>query len=105
MAYQISLNDEEYSILAEEAARSGSGKQPEEFLHEIIQRLRSSSQVRRPLTLRELAEKQYREGKISHIPTKEPLTEEEREALEQSAQWFAEGKPLSEMIIEDRGPY
>ena len=57
------------------------------------------------MTLRELVEKQYREGKISHIPTREPLTEEEREALEQSAQWFAGGKPLSEMIIEDRGPY
>lgn len=105
MAYQISLNDQDYEILAAEAARSGSGKQPEEFLHDVIQRLQPPSQAKHPMTLRELVEKQYREGKISHIPTREPLTEEEREALEQSAQWFAGGKPLSEMIIEDRGPY
>jgi hypothetical protein len=99
------LNDQDYEILAAEAVRSGSGKQPEEFLYDIIQRLQSPSQMMPPMTLRELVEKQYLEGKITHMPTGEPPTEEEREALEQSAQWFAGGKPLSEIIIEDRGPY
>ena len=91
MSDQISLSNEEYRIPAVEAARSG--LDPKRLLRK-----------RSPFA-QELMERQYLEGKISHIPTKEPLTEEEREALEQSAQWFAEGKPLSEMIIEDRGPY
>ncbi len=103
MAYQISLNDEEYAILAAEAARSG--LDPEQLLHKIIYKMQSPVQRKRPLTLDELEERQYLEGKISHIPTRQPLTQEEREARERRAQRFSGGKPASEMIIEDRGPY
>ena len=103
MAYQITLTDQEYTTLAEEAAKNGI--QPEQFLHNMIQRLQTSPQSKRSLMLRELVEKQYREGKISHIPTKQPLTQGELEALESRAQRYSGGKPASEMVIEDRGPY
>jgi len=103
MVYQISLNDEEYVILAVEAARSG--LDPEQLLHKIIYKMQPATQRKRPLTLDELEERQYLEGKISHIPAREPLTQEEREARERRAQRFGGGKSASEMVIEDRGPY
>lgn len=34
-----------------------------------------------------------------------PLTPEEQAECERLAQMFAGGKPLSEMVIEDRDPY
>ncbi len=103
MAYQISLNDEEYAILAAEAARSG--LDPEQFLHKIIYKIPHSAQGKRPSTVQELIEQQYLEGEITHIPTKQPLTQEEREEREKRAQRFGGGKSASEMVIEDRGSY
>ncbi len=103
MAHQITLSDQEYAALAAAAARSGTD--PERLLHDMIQRLQPSSQRKRPWTAREVAERQYHEGKISHVPTRQPLTSEEREARERRARRFAGGKPASEMVIEDRGPY
>ena len=103
MAYQIILSEQEYAALAAAAAKSGTD--PERLLHDMIQRLQNSSQRKRFLTAREIAEKQYNEGKISHVPTRQPLTQEEREARERRARRFAGGKPASEMVIEDRGPY
>lgn len=103
MAYQITLSDQEYAALATAAAESGT--EPEQLLHDMIQRLQTSSQRKHSLTAYEIAEKQYHEGKISHIPTRQPLTQAEREAREQRARRFARGKPASEMVIEDRGPY
>ncbi len=103
MAYQITLSDQEYAALATAAAKSGT--EPEQLLHDMIQRLQTSSQRKHPLTVHEIVEKQYHEGKISHIPTRQPLTQAEREAREQCARRFAGGKPASEMVIEDRGPY
>ena len=103
MSYQISLSDEEYEILAVEAARSG--LDPEQLLHKIIYKMQPSAPRKRSPFAQELMERQYLEGKISHLPTGEPLTQEELDAIEMCAKWFAGGKPLSEMIIEDRGPY
>jgi hypothetical protein len=103
MTYQITLNDQEYAALPAAAAKSGTD--PEQLLREMIQRLLTSSQRKRPLTAQEIVEKQYHEGKISHIPTRQALTQEEREARERRARDYAGGKPASEMIIEDRGPY
>ncbi|HLJ34933.1 MAG TPA: hypothetical protein VKU38_14840 [Ktedonobacteraceae bacterium] len=57
------------------------------------------------MTARELAERQFHEGKISHVPTRQPLTAEERKARETRARRFAGGKSASDMVIEDRGPY
>ena len=101
MTYQITLSEQEYAALAAAAAKSGTD--PEQFLHDMIHHLQTSTQERRPLT--EIAERQYHEGKISHIPARQPLTQAEREAREQRARRFAGGKPTSEMVIEDRGSY
>ncbi len=103
MAYQITLNDQEYATLASVAAKNGI--QPEQLLHDMIQRLQTPTQSKSPVTLREFAEMQYREGKITHIPTKEPLPPEMLEALERRAQRYSGGKSASEMVIEDRGEY
>lgn len=103
MTYQISLSEQDYAALATAALRNGI--EPEQLLHDLIQNLQSSSQRKRPLTARELAERQYYEGKISHVPTRQPLTAEERKAREIRARRFAGGKSASDMVIEDRGPY
>ena len=52
-----------------------------------------------------MAERLYREGKVLNLPEQQPLTAEERDERERLAQVFAGGKPASEMVIEDRGPY
>ena len=106
MAYQttITLTDQEYAVLAAEAEKTG--KQAEALLHEILsQRLQPPLPTKRPLTEDEFEEKLYREGKILNIPTRRPWTPEERAERERLAQVFAGGKPASEMVIEDRGPY
>ena len=103
MAYQITLSEQDYAALAAAAARSGTD--PERLLHDMIQRLQTSSQRKRPLTASEVAERQYHEGKISHIPTRQQLTQEEGEARERRVRRFAGVKSASEMVIEDRGPY
>src|SRR5947207_15532556 len=103
MAHQMTINltDREYAALTTEAAKNG--KQPELFLHEIMmQRLQLSPPAKHPLTGYELLEQQYREGKILNLPTRQPLTEEEKAERERLAQVFAGSKPISEMIIEDR---
>ncbi len=64
-----------------------------------------ASPVARPLTGREFVEKLYREGKVLNIPTWKPLTEEEETKRTQLAQATAGGKPVSEIVIEGRGPY
>src|SRR2546427_6135195 len=105
MAYQmtITLTDQEYAALSAEASKIG--KQPEALLHDMVQRLQSSSQVERPMTGREFMEKLYREGDLLNFPRPRPLTLEEQAERERLAQLFAGGKPASEMVIEDRGPF
>lgn len=105
MAYQmtVTLTDQEYQVLAAEAARRG--EPPERLLHDLIRDLQPASSEKRPMTGRELAEKLYREGKLASLATKRPLSQEEQEERERLIQRLADGKPASEMIIEDRGPY
>lgn len=103
MAYQITLSEQDYAALAAAAVRCGTA--PEQLLHDLIQNLHSSSPGRRSLTAREVAERQYHEGKISHVPIRQPLMPEEREAREQRARRYAAGKSAADMVIEDRGPY
>src|SRR5258708_5085797 len=74
------------------------------LLEEIKEQEPIVSQTR-PLKGRELMEKLYREGVIENIPTREPLTEEEKAERARLAQLFAGGKSASEIVIEDRGPY
>jgi len=100
----IRLTDEEYAALAAEAAKSG--KPPEMLLHDLLlQQLKPAKPTTRPLTDHELAEQLYREGVLLNLATRKPLTSEEQTERKRLAQVFAGGKPLSEMVIEDRGPY
>jgi hypothetical protein len=106
MEYQITvhLTDQEYRALIAEATRSG--KEPETILHELMsERFRTSSITKSSLTGQKLMEQQYREGKLLNIPLRRPLTLQEQVLREQLAQTFSGGKSLSEMVIEDRGPY
>ncbi|MHB8595174.1 MAG: hypothetical protein ACYDER_00015 [Ktedonobacteraceae bacterium] len=103
MAYQIILSEQDYAALAAAAVRNGIA--PEQLLHDLIQSLQSSSQSKRPVTVREVAERQYHAGKISHVPTRHPLTAEEHEARERRAHRYAGGKSAADMVIEDRGSY
>ena len=105
MAYQmtVTLSDQEYQVLAAEASRRG--EPPEKLLRELIRHLPSDPATTYTMTGRELAEKLYREGKLSSLATKRPLTPEEQEERERFIQRLVGGKPASQMIIEDRGPY
>ncbi len=105
MAYQmtVTLTDQEYQVLAAEAAKRG--EPPETLLCELIRYLPSASAATRSMTGRELAEKLYREGRLLNLATPRPLTLEEQAERERLARLFASDKPASEMVIEDRGPY
>ena len=105
MEYQITvhLTDQEYSALVAEATRSG--KQPETILHELMSERFQTSSITKPLTSHEFMEQQYREGKLLNIPLRRPWTPQERALREQLGRELSKGKPLSEIVIEDRGPY
>ncbi len=105
MAYQmtVTLSDQEYRALAAEAEKRG--EPPEMLLHDLIRHLQPTSMEKYAMTGRELAEKLYGEGKLASLATQRPLTQEEQEERERLAHLFAGGKPASEMVIEDRGPY
>lgn len=106
MEHQITvhLTDQEYSVLVAEAARSG--KQLETILHELMsERFRTPSSAESSLTGHKFMEQQYREGKMMNVPRRRPWTPQERALREQLGRQLAKGKPLSEIAIEDRGPY
>ena len=46
----------------------------------------------------------YREAVIEDIPTDEPDTPEEEDERQRLARLFGQGKPASEMVVDDRGP-
>jgi hypothetical protein len=57
------------------------------------------------LALRDIVEDfLYRDGVAENIPTNEPDTPEEAAERERLAQLFSQGKPASEIVIDDRGP-
>ncbi len=85
-----------YAALAEAAASSGI--EPEQLLHEMLMRLQSAMQKKHLVIVYELSRRQYQEGKLSHLPNRQPITPEERVAREQRTQRFAGGKkPLKRL--------
>lgn len=95
--------EEFYTLLI--ASTVQSRKRPEQLLDEVANRLRRpAARNQTTATLQGFMESQYNKGKISHIPTGTSPTPEELEEIDACAQWFGDGKPLSEMIIEDREP-
>ncbi|WIG59150.1 MAG: hypothetical protein OJF49_001897 [Ktedonobacterales bacterium] len=99
----ITLTDEEYAELAAEAGRAG--KPVESVAHDMLaQRLRTSAPGQQGMTARAFLERQYRDGKVLNLPVAQQSTSAEEAERERLAQIFAQGKPASEMVIEDRGP-
>lgn len=104
MAYQITLTDDEYERLSVAAAQQG--KTIEELVRAAL-----TTQLSRPpaahkpaMTEHEFEEHLYRKGIIDHIPDQRPDTPEEAAERERLARGIGPGTPLSEMVIEDRGP-
>ncbi len=72
---------------------------------EKVIRLWEGKEIVTHLALRDLiTEFLYREEVIENIPTDEPDTPEEEAERQRLARLFGQGKPASEMVIEDRGP-
>jgi hypothetical protein len=112
MDYEITLHlsDDEHTALVEEATRVGQGI--EDVMHRLprehlanLRRSLSASGHGHLLSKQELQEYLYRKGTIRSIPTGETRTPEEEARLEELGKLFGQGQPLSEMIMEERGPY
>ena len=77
----------------------------EDFI-EIMMHRTQPSQYAIPFSeVHKLAEHLYHKGKLLNLAIPQPLSHEEQAERERLAHVFSTGKPLSEMIIEDRGPY
>lgn len=106
----INLTDAEYVALTQEAEETG--EEIKDILHELIDQVQAR-QFRltytpdHPLSKHELAVYLYKEGVITHIPEGEPRSDEDETERKRLGDLFGQagGKPVSEMIIEDRGPY
>jgi len=103
----LTLSDDEYAALAAAAARSG---RPAEALarEAVAQRFPAGAPPTppaQPMTTREIEEYLFRAGFAVNLPTHEEDTPEEEAEEEELAQLLSQGKSLTEMIIEDRGPY
>jgi hypothetical protein len=105
MAYQmtITLTDAEYTALSKEAAKRG--EPLEALLHNVLaQSIGQPPRKASSLSSKEIQEYLYHEGIIEHIPTSKRDTQEDDAERDYLAHLFGQGKPVSEMVIEDRGP-
>lgn len=110
MAHQvnITLADAEYSLISAEAEEDYATL--EMLLYEmLIQRLPIIEPTSgHAFSARETERYLYQTGLIEHIPTHEPYTPEEEAEDKRLADLFGQvgpdGKLVSEMVIEDRGP-
>jgi len=99
----IMLSDEEYQALNDVAARAG--KPLETFVHEVLTpHIQQTTSAQQHLSGRAFMEQLYREGKIMNLPTRQPLTPAEEAERARLAQKLGQGKPLSEIVIEERRP-
>lgn len=105
MAYQmtVTLTDDEYNTLKRAAIKSG--KPLEVVLHEALAQYSKLSTPSPSPSRKEIQEYLYHAGITERIPTNEPDTQEDEAEQKYLAHLFGQGKPASEMVIEDRGPY
>lgn len=89
MAYHITLSEEDYAALV--AASTQTGEPIEQLVHEAIAARYESPSQSWPIG-------NYR------YPTGEPDSPEEEAEDDALATSIGPGKPLSEIVIEDRGP-
>jgi hypothetical protein len=72
---------------------------------EQVVRLWEGAETTTRLALRDLITAYlYREQIIESTPTDEPDTQDEEAERQRLASLFGQGKPVSEIVIEDRGP-
>lgn len=92
MAYQIVLSDEEYAALT--AASTRSGEPIEQLVHDAIM---SHYPMLPPAS---------RHGQIDDYlyPTGEPDTPAEEAEDEELATSIGPGRPISEILLDERGP-
>jgi hypothetical protein len=99
----ITLSDDEYAALAETAKEKG--QSVEEVASATLKQhyiVVTPSSV--PMTYKDLLQQMYDDGEIVSLPSGEVDDAEEAE-LDQIGRSIGPGKPASEMVIEDRGPY
>jgi hypothetical protein len=103
----ITLTDDEYQAVA--AAAAEAGEPIEALLHEAVTKNFAPSlhplPPSGPMSAYALSRHLYSIGFALNVPTGEPDTPEEEAEEEELAQLLSKGKSLTEMIIEDRGPY
>jgi hypothetical protein len=99
----LTLTEQEYAALAEEAAKKG--KKPETLLCERMREILQASPPKHRMSGKDFMEKLFLEGEIDNLPTREALSLEEQAERERLGRLFSGDKPMSEMVIEDRGPY
>lgn len=104
----IHLTEDQYAAFTILAKQTG--QTIEALVHEILdeyitKRIQLSSQISRSRPIQEISEQLFEEGFFESIPIGETLSKDEEEELEHLGNLFEQGKLLSEMIIEDRGPY
>jgi hypothetical protein len=77
----------------------------EDFIEIMMHRTQLSQPAIPSSGMHKLAEHLYHEGKLLNLAAPQPLSHQEQAERERLAHVFSTGKPISEMIIEDRGPY
>jgi hypothetical protein len=104
MAHQmmITLSDDEYQALQNAATQAG--KPLEDFVYEALAPHMQSLPQPQPLSGQALMQQLYRAGKIMNLPARQPLTPTEQAERDRLAQKLGQGKPLSKIVIEERGP-
>jgi hypothetical protein len=105
MSHQImiTLSDDEYAALVETAKEKG--QSVEEVASATLKHHYSIINLSpTPVTYDELLRQMYNDGEIINLPTGE-IDEAEEAELDRIGRSIGPGKPASEMIIEDRGPY
>jgi hypothetical protein len=109
MAHQVTLtlSDDEYQAVA--AAAAEAGEPIEALLHEAVARRFTSRPASvspsQPVSGYALSRYLHSIGFAMNVPTGELDTPEDEAEEEELAQLLSKGKSLTEMIIEDRGPY
>lgn len=102
MAHQITitLDDDDFSAMKQTAVEYDIS------IEELVQRKIMLDRIRatRPRSIDPVLEAMFLAGEIETIPTGEPDSPEETAQREKLFKNSQPGKPLSEMVIEDRGP-
>lgn len=96
----VVLTDAEYEELAAEAAKLGA--EVEAIAHK---RLAGKPLPSPDAGIGAVQEQLHRQGVVQQLPTGEDDTPEEDAEAERLAHLLGGGKPASEMVIEDRGPF